>query len=519
MNARHGAVGAILGIASWAALAYADDADSAVERGREALTARGYLAGHWGESAYAKAKTQWGADAATAPDPSSDPDAFGAAFRERYGLHPAPYPNDGLPMGMRRAPSKDGTRVGLQIDCLLCHGGSIGGTSYVGLGNTQLDSQTLFRELTHAEGRIFPEVFVLNTTRGTVNAGQMSAQLLSLRNPDLSRRFIPLRLDANLPELDTPAWWTLGKKSTQYYDGRTDARSVRTNMQFLLGEKSLQDFKDLEPTFADIRAYLRSLKPPRYPFPIDAYKASSRRLSPSRQICARCHGTYGTGGLYPNKIVPLDVIGTDPARAEGISDKLIAHYSSTWFGQEYPPAGEMIGYQAPPLDGVWATAPYLHNGSVPTLHDLLKSSDRPSKYRRPPSTSFDHYDPVKVGWKAEIVVDSPDPNASPREVKSVYDTSRWGLSNKGHTFGDKLSEEQRADVIEYLKTPVSALPTVRVAAAVECEDVDPQVFEVACSPTVVGQDEIFLTGQFHDAQVGATGLIEVECLTIPMLGT
>jgi mono/diheme cytochrome c family protein len=432
-------------------LAQGGEADSAAERGREALTARGYLAPAWGESAYAKAKTQWGEDAAAAPDPSGDPDGYAAAFRDRYGLHPAPYPNDGLPMGMRKALSKDGKRVGIQIDCMLCHGGSIGGTSYVGLGNTQLDAQTLFRELTHAEGHMFPEVFVLNATRGTVNAGQMSAHLLSLRNPDLSRRFIPLRLDTNLPELDTPAWWTLGKKSTQYYDGRTDARSVRTNMQFLLGEKSLQEFKDLEPTFADIRAYLRSLKPPKYPFPIDADRAA-RGAVVFKDTCVRCHGTYGPGGSYPNKIVPLDVIGTDPARAEGISDKLIAHYSSTWFGQEYPPAGEMVGYQAPPLDGVWATAPYLHNGSVPTLHDLLKSSDRPSKFRRPPSTSFDHYDTSKVGWKAEPVVNSPDPKAPPREAKSVYDTSRWGLSNRGHTFGDKLSDEQREDLIEYLKT-------------------------------------------------------------------
>ena len=67
----------------------------------------------------------------------------------------------------------------------------------------------------------------------------------------------------------------------------------------------------------------------------------------------------------------------------------------------------MIGYQAPPLDGIWATAPYLHNGSVPTLYHLLKSSDRPARFRRPPSTDFEHYDQVKVGWKFEPVTDAP----------------------------------------------------------------------------------------------------------------
>ena len=65
--------------------------------------------------------------------------------------------------------------------------------------------------------------------------------LLSLRNPDLSFRVrSPCRWASNLPELDAPAWWHLKHKTTMYYDGRTDARSVRTNMQFLLGEKTLE---------------------------------------------------------------------------------------------------------------------------------------------------------------------------------------------------------------------------------------------------------------------------------------
>ena len=196
-------------------------------------------------------------------------------------------------------------------------------------------------------------------------------------------RSFPLPLGANLPELDVPAWWILGRKATMYYDGRTDARSVRSNMQFLLGEKTLDEFKALEPTFRDIQAYLKSLKPPKYPFPIDPSTAA-RGQAVFAKNCAKCHGTYGPDGEYPSKIVDLDVIGTDPARALGISDRLVAHYNSTWFGEDYPVSETMIGYQAPPLDGIWATAPYLHNGSVPTLALLLKSSKRPPRFTRPP---------------------------------------------------------------------------------------------------------------------------------------
>ena len=71
------------------------------------------------------------------------------------------------------------------------------------------------------------------------------------------------------------------------------------------------------------------------------------------------------------------MIGTDPARSLGLSDRLVAHYNKTWLGAASPVDTKRVGYQAPPLDGIWATAPYLHNGSVPTLHALLDSSSRP----------------------------------------------------------------------------------------------------------------------------------------------
>lgn len=113
----------------------------------------------------------------------------------------------------------------------------------------------------------------------------MAAVLLSLRNADLSRRRFPLLLGANLPELDAPPWWNLKHKKTMYYDGRTPAASVRSNMQFLLGEKTLEQFKELEPTFRDIQAYLLSLEPPKYPFSIET-AAAERGKSVFKQNCA-----------------------------------------------------------------------------------------------------------------------------------------------------------------------------------------------------------------------------------------
>ena len=429
------------------------DAAAAAERGRVALTQKGFLKPEWSAAVYRDAAKLWDQ---TAPDPDVDPTGYAAIFRYRYGLHPAPFPNDGLPLGLRRGIGPDGVKsTGLQIDCMVCHGGSIGGQSYVGLGNTQLDLKALLFELTIADGRRPPlSTFVLNSSRGTNNAGQIAAVLLSIRNTDLSVRSFPLPLAVNLPEMDTPPWWHMKRKQTMYYDGRTDARSVRTNMQFLLGEKNIDQLKALEPSFRDIQAFFKSLQPPKYPFPIDTARAA-RGAEIFKSSCVRCHGTYGPDGKYPNKIVPLDVIGTDPARSVGLSDLLVAHYNKTWFGAVSPVDTKRVGYQAPPLDGIWATAPYLHNGSVPNLHALLESSTRPARFTRPPSTDFEHYDQAHVGWKfKEVSADELASTArrSPFQAKFIVDTARFGMNKGGHTFGDELSEEERMDVIEYLKT-------------------------------------------------------------------
>jgi mono/diheme cytochrome c family protein len=425
---------------------------AAVERGRKAMTQEGFLKAEWSEAAYVRARTLW---AEPSPDPDQDPAGYARAFERHYGLHPAPFPNDGYPLGLRRGIGREGKKSGLQIDCMVCHGGSIGGKSYVGLGNTQLDLKALLFELTIADGRRPPvSTFTLNTSRGTNNAGQIAAVLLSIRNPDMSVRAFPLPLAVNLPEMDTPAWWHLKRKRTMYYDGRTDARSVRTNMQFALGEKSLAELKALEPTFRDVRAFLVSLEPPRYPFAIDSARAA-RGAAVFKDNCVRCHGTYGPTGQYPNKIVPLEVIGTDPARLLGLSDRLVAHYNSTWLGAEKPVDTERTGYQAPPLDGIWATAPYLHNGSVATLYQVLNSAARPDRFTRPPSTDFEHYDTTRVGWKFRAVTAkelAETGKNSPFAAKFIVDTSRYGLNKNGHTFGDELSEDERMDLIEYLKT-------------------------------------------------------------------
>ena len=215
-------------------------------------------------------------------------------------------------------------------------------------------------------------------------------------------------------------------------------------------------FEKAEPDFCDIQQYLYSLRPPKYPYPIDGPLASKGEAV-FKQTRARCHGTYGENWTYPNKIIPLDEIGTDPARFRGLTPKFIQYSDQTWFAQAERASGAKYpskasdGYQAPPLDGLWATAPYFHNGSVPTVYQVLNSKARPKRFTRSYHTGPEDYDRVKLGWKYREV-GPVDPKLPARERRKVYDTKEPGRGNGGHTFGDDLTDEQRMAIIEFLKT-------------------------------------------------------------------
>ncbi len=108
------------------------------------------------------------------------------------------------------------------------------------------------------------------------------------------------------------------------------------------------------------------------------------------------------------------------------------------------------GYMPPPLDGIWATAPYFHNGSVPNVELVLNSAARPTDWRRVDLDST-HFDEQALGWPY-VEVPYPQDQAPEAERDLVYDTTLWSQSNQGHPFGDHLTSAERHAVIEYLKT-------------------------------------------------------------------
>jgi hypothetical protein len=143
------------------------------------------------------------------------------------------------------------------------------------------------------------------------------------------------------------------------------------------------------------------------------------------------------------QVTPIAELGTDPERVNSFSPALAAKMNTLGAGRpwKFSHFRKTDGYAAMPLDGVWLRAPYLHNGSVPTIRDLLeKPENRPSVFWR----GYDVYDYKSLGF---ISSGTEADTAGFR-----YDTSVRGNSNAGHVYGTELKAKDKEALLEYLKT-------------------------------------------------------------------
>jgi mono/diheme cytochrome c family protein len=353
-------------------------------------------------------------------------------------------------------------REGMKVaapNCLACHATHLNGQLVVGLGRpnhalanpsgTTLDIPGILLNLkSPAEVTEF-ETFgtrLLNL----LQTGELLAfaTLASHRDPTTLAWSNGTHFDSStglVGWVDIPPWWRTKKQNGLYAQGM--GRGVQSRHMSFMSVFSVEDTTEaakIEEWFVDIAAYLRSIEPPAFPGTIDASLAA-RGEQVFAGACARCHGTYGAQGSYPSLLIPYDQVGTDPELA---LESWVNPATAQWFGESYyAGAGAswlepVHAYIAPPLDGIWATAPYLHNGSVPTLAGVLDSSLRPASW----TSAFGDadfgqaYDLDQVGWR-----DTPS-------TGEKYDTSQPGYSNRGHQYGDGLTAADRQALLEYLKT-------------------------------------------------------------------
>lgn len=375
---------------------------------------------------------------------------------ERYGWAKRLEGDSKYPLGY--LPDGKGNLV---TNCFSCHGGQVAGKTIPGAGNVHIDLTTLatdVRKLNVLNGGGDPDKVPdaeapfktpLSIHRGTTNAVIFASVFAGLRDPERGKRYTENPDLLLHHDMNPPAWWNFKKKEMIYADAFAP-KTPRQLMPFAFSPfHSLEKFYSFEENFVHIYAYIDSLEPPKYPYEID-YDLAKKGEVAFNKVCSECHGTYGPDGKFPNKVVDIDRIGTDRRRFESIyrADREATNEGWLQYYGEHPVLLESEGYLAQPLDGIWASAPYLHNGSIPTLHHLFNVDERPDVWKR----SYDGYDSERVGLEVATYVAVPETD-SDRERRYFYDTSVPGSSNAGHTFpDDELTAEEKAAVMEYLKT-------------------------------------------------------------------
>jgi len=369
------------------------------------------------------------------------------------------------------------------VNCLVCHTAEIDGVAYLGAGTKTFDDvwlgDALKRLTSDRRRRLLPIASADDRLAADANRilnahhhDKIDA-LTRGRSTAFAASHVELYMQTHggaMPAVDrvgrgdvkTPPLWHTAAKMTSarwYSDG-----SFHGSLPLMASSMELEKDRSFDalvqvvmPTIkGEFASVTRHLRPPRYPYEIDrALAERGRQLFYSPEVgCSVCHGVYDGRGNVEWPGVHADV-GTDPARLEVVSEKFVQAFQASPIAAE----GDLVkseGYAATPLTGVWANFPYLHNGSVPTLHHLLGPvSERPQIFEVMAARRFDqrrvgqrlHVDPVAEG------IDDAEAVRRFGSDRNWFSVARTGCSNAGHDVWPRIrTEANRLALIEYLKT-------------------------------------------------------------------
>lgn len=436
------------------------------------------------------------------------------------GIYQIPYPNGKkdqfyVGAGLVKTPNGDG----LTFSCFTCHSGNLFGTTVIGLTNKRVKANKFFHMAKGSVQYIPSDLFRIGTgaTKGETamfkrtrqnlwSVGAKEPQVLGLdtslpqvalslirRNPDpiaskndLLEKF-PLEheLDTYIADSKPMVWWTLKYKNKWLADGSiVSGNPIFTNILWNeLGRGAdlveLQKWmKNNKRTIDAMTVAAFSTKPPLW---TDFYPADTINLDRAmkgqdifRNSCMKCHGDYVKGWelndpsmnrvdlLKTVKVdyfedTPIKDVGTDSQRRLGIETfyrELNNLEISKWMKTVVKP---QPGYVPPPLVGIWARYPYMHNNSIPNLCALMTApKDRPVTFvQGPANDKWTDYDIDCVGYP----VGANMPLAWRNDKEAFFDTRKPGLRNIGHyemflnkDGSEKYTADQKKDLREFLKT-------------------------------------------------------------------
>lgn len=243
---------------------------------------------------------------------------------------------------------------------------------------------------------------------------------------------------------DFPSVWQQKPREGMqlHWDGNNTSVNERNNSAALaLVTPTTIDFEAIHR----VADWLWELPSPTYPYEINQELALVGEKV-YKNNCASCHAF---SGAKVGTVVPIEEIGTDRGRLDSYTYELLSNQNTLFTDISYQGQDQRFqnfrktnGYANMPLDGIWLRAPYLHNGSVPSLRDLLESPEnRPQTFYR----GYDVFDPQKVGFVSDVAQE---------EGKEYFkfDTTLSGNTNSGHLYGTNLDSDDKEALVEYLKT-------------------------------------------------------------------
>lgn len=437
------------------------------------------------------------------------------------GIYKMPYPNgkkDQFYVGAGLVTTSHG--MGLTFSCFACHSANLFGTTVMGLTNKRPHANKFFHMARGVVPYIPNSIFKIGTKanagevlmfertkKNLVSIGATVPQVLGLdtslpqialslarRNEDeyatknkMYEKFPRHNeLETFIADSKPLPWWNLKYKTHWLADGSiTAGNPILTNILWNeIGRGA--DLKELEvwmqqnkKTIDELTVAAFATEAPRW---TDFFPASSihlERAKKGEQIfanrCQKCHGEYQKAWsaenasdlnaveiLYTTKVIyheqtPVKNVGTDNQRAQGVkayADSLNALAISKWMKTTVVPQD---GYVPPPLVGIWARYPYLHNNSIPSLCALLtRPEKRPVTFVQGPAINpATDYDQECVGYP----VGEKIPAAWRKDKEAVFVANQEGLSNLGHAkmfIGEKgeelLSADDKMNLINFLKT-------------------------------------------------------------------
>jgi mono/diheme cytochrome c family protein len=242
---------------------------------------------------------------------------------------------------------------------------------------------------------------------------------------------------------DFPSIWQQRQRQGMqlHWDGNNNSVDERNNSAALaLVTPTTIDFDAIHR----VKDWLLDLPAPPYPYAINEELASAGKPI-FENTCASCHAF---GSSQVGKVVPIEEIGTDRGRLDSYTYETLSNQNTLFTDVSYRGVDQRFnhfrktnGYANMPLDGIWLRSPYLHNGSVPTLKDLLEAPEkRPQAFYR----GYDVFDQKNVGFVSNVASEG-------NKQYFKFDTTLPGNSNSGHLYGIDLSSEEKEALVEYMK--------------------------------------------------------------------